>query len=123
MLLSFSPKSIKKLLPRWAIYLPVILLILFSALNFYRVFSENATNWAYGGWALHSTYDSMLFRFVRLYGVNSDGSQERIKDLKYIRLSEPVINRPIERNAKEFIQTQVKRGVLGKREFRGERLK
>lgn len=115
---SLSRFSIRKFLPRWFISLPVFLLILFSGINFFRVYSEKATPWASGGWALHSTYDSMLFRFVRLYGIKPDGSRERIEDLKYRQLSEPIITRPIKKSARAFIKNQHKRGILKKGGFK-----
>jgi hypothetical protein len=63
-----------KLLP----LIPVAMLLTASLLNYYAVATRHSTPWFSVGFGMHATFDSPLFRFVRVYGVRPDGTESRI---------------------------------------------
>jgi hypothetical protein len=88
---------------RSLVYLPVALLVGFSLLNYTRVRFEQASPWVSGGYGMHSTFDSVLFRFVRVYGIDDERGPHRIQ-IKREWKDAPVVARPVKANAERLVR-------------------
>lgn len=88
------------------IYFPIILLITFSSINFFKAKYLKTTQWAFGGFGLHSTFDSFLFRNIEVYGVDKKNNIHIIN--KTTSKFNVVKANPTKSNAMDFIKQLLK---------------
>ena len=72
---------------------PVVILLVFAALNLGTVVTRHHTPWFSGGFGMHATYDSPLFRYFQVYALNADGTERRLK-VKQPFVTSPLFQRP-----------------------------
>ena len=106
---------------RYAIYLPVALLVVLGLRNYADVELVNASPWVSGGFGMHATFDSVLFRFVRIYGIDGDGRQHRIK-VKRTWNKVPIVARPVAANAERLVRRMQSRRPEPMRRFEAFRI-